>query len=179
MSDSDREKTDTKPPVEEIGCTPGNLAGISGELQVTEQDIESLFKLDKDQLYAVLGTQMYGFNQPSVQFLASMGSKGIVDRKEIVLPYMDAVNYGRAFSKEKKGDLGESVKKCICEDWQFCKKYDEYLADLGEFTKIVTAVIPLIIVGISVPALTALPLAVLVLKYYCFHLCDCPKNPVS
>jgi hypothetical protein len=138
--------------------------------EIKPEDIGSLMELEKDQLYALIGTQVLGTDVPLTKSM-TMDLKGISERKSIVIPFLDSEQKGRLFVRTNKAEIIKTIKDIICTKNKFCEKQEDILKDANV---IVLSLIPLLIPGIGIPAATAAVIVVLFLKYYARTLCECP-----
>jgi hypothetical protein len=131
--------------------------------EVTERQLKivaQLVKLDVPRLYEIIGMQTLGLEDP----LEVQSRRGITD---FSLSFTSARLRGKRFFEGRRVQL----KEAICQRWKYCEKADQYE---GDFEKLMTALIPVILSALGQP-LTGLAVAIsaLVFKYGLRNLCEC------
>jgi hypothetical protein len=120
----------------------------------------TLAKLDASALYEMIGTQILVLENPTA-ISTKRGMSGFS------VSTTSAKSRGRKFFEDRKKILTDA----ICVRWQYCEKATEYE---GDFTKLMTALIPLIIRVLDTQiAGLAIVTAVLLFKYGLRDFCDC------
>lgn len=131
--------------------------------QVTREQINSLKQLSEDEL---LRTIYYHSNlDRNMKIMSIVEGKYEISEEE----KKSDSKMGTRIVKKNESKL----KKAICEEWRYCDKKKEFIDD---FTKIATAIIPIIVVATAVPIFAAAAIAVLlVFKWGLDIYCRCPK----
>ena len=121
------------------------------------EEVRKLMDMDEDELYAILGYQSLGLEERAteVRLLDSFS----ITKSDLVIK-------GKAYFERYK----QQLKEKICDDWQYCKRRGEYS---GDFKLLMSALIPTIITGITLPAPLIAVLCALAFKYGLDKLCGC------
>lgn len=129
----------------------------------TANEVLGLLERDQEDLYAVLGYQLQGIDEPPNRLQ-------IGERVEI--PRINLIVSGKRFFEQ----ILPKLKKVICDDWKFCERQNELL---GDTEKLVKELIPAVAVGgitvfgALIPQAMLIVVVALAIKYGLKALCGC------
>jgi len=129
----------------------------------TTSEVLELLARDQEELYAVLGFQLKGIDEP----ISEVFIKGRVE-----LLRVDLVSKGKDFFQK----ILPALKQTICEDFRFCEKKESFINDVE---KLVNTLLPIVIKagitisGVLIPKATLILIVTLVIKYGLIKLCGC------
>lgn len=118
---------------------------------------------DQEDIYAVLGYQLRGIDEPPSRLQ-------IGERVEI--PKANLICNGKKFFEQ----ILPRLKKVICEDWKFCERQKELLDDTEKLVKELIPVVAaagITVFGALIPQAMLIVVVALAIKYGLKALCGC------
>lgn len=139
---------------------------------IPKEYICQVFSLDKDQLYSLLDKQVSEKETALPESFYPDILEFIQKRAPDSLEFTRSEKKGRGWLKDHISSIKPLVKKTLCDDLHYCKDEQSILADL---TVVITALVPVIVSGLGIPAATVVTIVVLLAKYYGRVLCGCEE----